>query len=253
MPSLRRAAVVAATAVARARPARAAGASRTARTLTVPVASTHTSARVSAAAGAASAAAPPPVRAPTQGKSKMASLYDFTVKDIKHQDKSLKDFAGHVVLVVNVASKCGYTRQYDGLQKLYAEHKDKGTLSLRAPARPALCESRSDTWRGCGRWPGLVVVGFPCNQFGGQEPGTNEEIQTFCSSKFNVTFPLMDKVDVNGAKQAPVYTYLKKAAGAGDIGWNFEKFLIDRNGNVVKHYKSGASPESLVKDIAPLL
>ena len=105
----------------------------------------------------------------------------------------------------------------------------------------------------CAKYTGLVILGFPCNQFGGQEPGTNEEIVAFCSSKYSVTFPLFDKVDVNGANQAPLYTFLKKSVSVGDIAWNFEKFLIDKNGKVVKHFKSGVTPEKLVPEIAALL
>lgn len=146
------------------------------------------------------------------------SLYDIKLKDIDGKDTSLAAYKGKAVLIVNVASKCGYTRQYSGLESLYEKYKDKG----------------------------LVVLGFPCNQFGGQEPGSNEEIKQFCTSKFNVTFPMFDKIDVNGAKRHPLYV---KLAGSdspfpGDIKWNFNKFLISKDGKILHRFDSKVTPES---------
>lgn len=131
---------------------------------------------------------------------------------------SLADYKGKAVLIVNVASKCGFTKQYDGLQKLYEEKKDDG----------------------------LVILGFPCNDFGGQEPGTIEEIQTFCKSKFGVTFPLMAKIHVKGKDQHPLYTALTGPDGAfpGNVKWNFGKILIDRNGKPVAKFGSTTKPDS---------
>ena len=198
----------------------------------------------------------------TKASSTMASsLHDITVKDIKGQDASLKQYAGKVVLVVNVASKCSKTRQYTGLQKVYDDHKDKGARAsprprarspgparsltsprpMSAPARAVLLLPR----------PGLVILGFPCNQFGSQEPGTNAEIEQFCSTKYNVTFPLFDKIKVNGPETAPVYQFLKTSANVSSIGWNFEKFIVDKEGHVVKH--STKTPEDLLPEIAALL
>jgi glutathione peroxidase len=149
----------------------------------------------------------------------------FTMKSLKGESVDLSNYEGKVVLFVNVASKCGYTKQYTGLQKLHETYGEKG----------------------------LVVVGVPCNQFGGQEPGSSEEIQTFCSSKYNVTFDLLEKVNVNddggkSVKACDLYKYLTsvdtKPAGKGPVKWNFEKFLVDRKGNVVARFGSGVAPES---------
>lgn len=131
---------------------------------------------------------------------------------------SLSAYAGKVVLLVNVASKCGFTKQYTGLQKLYEDHKEKG----------------------------LVIIGFPCNNFGGQEPGTIAEIQDFCSTKFNVTFPIMDKIDVKGENQHPLYAALTGKGGAfpGDIKWNFGKILIGKDGKPLARFDSSTKPES---------
>src|SRR5580765_1633381 len=144
------------------------------------------------------------------------SLYDIPLKDIDGKSTSLKDYRGKVLLIVNVASRCGYTPQYTGLEALQEKYKDKG----------------------------LVVLGFPCNQFGGQEPGTNEEIKQFCSSKYNVTFPLFDKIDVNGAKRHPLYLALagKESPFPGDIKWNFGKFLIGRDGQIIKRFEPKTVP-----------
>ena len=146
------------------------------------------------------------------------SLYDIKLKDIDGKDTTLAAYKGKAVLIVNVASKCGYTKQYAGLEATYLKYKDKG----------------------------FVVLGFPCNQFGGQEPGTNEEIKQFCSSKFNVTFPLYDKLDVNGAKRHPLYVALagKDSPFPGDIKWNFNKFLIGKDGKILNRFDSKVTPES---------
>jgi len=146
------------------------------------------------------------------------SLYDIKLKDIDGKDTTLAAYKGKAVLIVNVASKCGYTKQYAGLEATYQKFKDKG----------------------------FVVLGFPCNQFGGQEPGTNEEIKQFCSSKFNVTFPLYDKIDVNGANRHALYVALagKDSPFPGDIKWNFNKFLIGKDGTILKRFDSKMTPES---------
>jgi glutathione peroxidase len=146
------------------------------------------------------------------------SLYEIAVKDIDGKATTLAPLKGRVLLVVNVASECGYTPQYEGLQAIYKKYEAKG----------------------------LTVLGFPCNQFGGQEPGTNAEIKQFCSTTFHVTFPLYDKIDVNGAKRHPLYVALagKGSPFPGDIGWNFSKFLIGRDGKIVKRFDSGAEPGS---------
>jgi glutathione peroxidase len=144
----------------------------------------------------------------------------FNMKNIDGQSVDLSKYEGKVVLFVNVASKCGYTKQYTGLQELHDKYASKG----------------------------LAVVGVPCNQFGGQEPGSNDEIKQFCSSKYKVTFDMLDKVDVNGDKACPLYGYLTKVdtkpAGKGNVKWNFEKFLLDRKGNVIGRYASGVEPTS---------
>lgn len=146
------------------------------------------------------------------------SLADLPLKDIDGKDTSLKAYQGKVLLIVNVASKCGYTRQYATLQSLYAKYKDQG----------------------------LVVLGFPSNDFGGQEPGSNTQIKEFCSSKFSVTFPLFDKVGVKaGSSQSPLYAALtgKDATFPGEVKWNFGKFLIGRDGKVLARFNSGDEPD----------
>ncbi len=147
-----------------------------------------------------------------------ASVSDTTVKDIDGKDVSLKAYRGKVLLIVNVASHCGFTPQYKALEAVYEKYKDKG----------------------------FAVLGFPCNQFGAQEPGTNEEIKQFCSSKYNVTFPLFDKIDVNGANRHPLYESLagKSSPYPGDIKWNFSKFLIGRDGTILKRFESKVTPDS---------
>lgn len=152
---------------------------------------------------------------------------NFKMKNIDGQSVDLEDYEGKVVLIVNVASKCGLTPQYEGLQALYEKYKDKG----------------------------FVVLGFPCNQFGGQEPGTEAEIKAFCTGRYDVTFPMFSKVDVNGGDAAPLYKYLTsqdtKPAGKGDISWNFEKFLIDRDGQLIHRFSPRTRPNDaeLVKAI----
>ncbi len=148
-----------------------------------------------------------------------AGPLDFVVKDIDGRDQKLADFKGKVVLIVNVASRCGFTPQYAGLEALYKTYADKG----------------------------FVIIGFPANNFLHQEPGTDSEIKQFCTSTYNVTFPIMSKISVLGADKAPVYRFLteKATAGdfAGDITWNFNKFLIDRNGNIIARYPSPTGPQ----------
>jgi glutathione peroxidase len=142
----------------------------------------------------------------------MTSAYDFTQKTIDGKDSSLADYRGKVVLIVNVASRCGLTPQYAGLEELYRGMKDRG----------------------------FAVLGFPCNQFGAQEPGTEAEIQQFCSTKYDVTFPLFSKLEVNGKGRHPLYGWLTEQAtqpdGAGDIKWNFAKFLVGRDGKLLARF-----------------
>jgi len=162
----------------------------------------------------------PPTKSPAVSKDgKPASPLDFTVQDINGKDTKLEQYKGKVVMIVNVASRCGYTPQYEQLEAVYKKYADKG----------------------------FVILGFPANNFNQQEPGTNEEIQTFCKSKFGVTFPMMSKISVVGADKAPLYHYLteKQTAGdfAGEIGWNFNKFIVDRNGNLIARYHSKVKPD----------
>lgn len=144
-------------------------------------------------------------------------MYEFTVKDIKGKEVKLADYKGKVVLVVNVASKCGLTKQYEGLEKLYRDHKDAG----------------------------FVVLGFPANNFMGQEPGTNEEIATFCKTKYDVTFPMFDKISVKGEDAAPLYKWLiSQSTNKVDIEWNFAKFLVGKDGKVVQRFSPQTTPDS---------
>ena len=145
-------------------------------------------------------------------------ILDIPVTTIKGEQKTLADFGGKALLVVNTASKCGFTPQYKGLEQLWQRYKERG----------------------------LVVLGFPCNQFGGQEPGTTEEIKQFCSSKYNVTFPMFDKIEVNGVNRHPLYVALagKDSPYPGDIKWNFNKFLVGKDGKIVKRFDSKVTPES---------
>jgi glutathione peroxidase len=157
----------------------------------------------------------------------MTTAHDFSQPDIDGHDVSLRSYSGKVLLVVNVASRCGLTPQYTGLEELYRAYKDRG----------------------------LVVLGFPCNQFAGQEPGTEEDIKTFCSTTYDVTFPLFRKLDVNGDAAHPLYAWLTSQAvepeGAGPIKWNFGKFVIGKDGSIVARHKPTAAPsaEGLIADI----
>ena len=148
-----------------------------------------------------------------------SSIYDFTLPSIDGKPLPLASFKGKVVLMVNVASQCAYTPQYTALESIYEKYKDRG----------------------------FVILGFPANNFGEQEPGTNAEIKTFCSAKYNVTFPMFSKISVEGRDQNALYAYLTKAANpsvAGDIQWNFTKFLVDRNGRVVRRFEPPVTPDS---------
>lgn len=159
----------------------------------------------------------------------MKTIADFTAKLPNGEELSLADKLGKVVLIVNTASRCGLTPQYDGLEALWRKYKDQG----------------------------FEVIAFPCNQFGAQEPGNAEEIASFCSLKFDVSFPLMAKIDVNGAGAPPLYDWLKRKApgvmGTRSIKWNFTKFLVGRDGKVVRRYAPTDTPEALDKDVAALL
>jgi glutathione peroxidase len=150
--------------------------------------------------------------------ARAGSIYDIPLKDINGKDTTLAAFKGKVILIVNVASRCGYTPQYKGLEAIYQKYAGQG----------------------------FAVLGFPCNQFGGQEPGTDAEIVQFCTSKYSVTFPLFDKIEVNGANRHPLYVALAGADSPfpGDIKWNFNKFLIGRDGKILKRFDSKATPES---------
>lgn len=153
------------------------------------------------------------------------SVYDFSVRSIDGRTRSMAEFRGHPMLVVNVASACGYTPQYAGLEVLYRKYKDRG----------------------------FVVLGFPCDQFGHQEPGTNEEIQRFCATTYDVTFPLFSKIDVNGDSADPLFKWLKRQKkgllGTEIIKWNFSKFLVGADGEVVRRYGSNDKPEAIEKDV----
>ena len=141
-------------------------------------------------------------------------IHEHFVERLDGTPASMRDYLGSVLLIVNVASRCGYTPQYAGLESLYKQYKDKG----------------------------LVVLGFPANDFGAQEPGSDEEIKTFCERKYSVTFPMFSKISVKGAGKAPLYQYLTQSAG--DVQWNFGKFLVGKDGKVIKRYDSGVGPES---------
>ncbi len=154
------------------------------------------------------------------GKGKKMTIYDFSLNNIDGKQVKLDQYRGKVLLLVNVASQCGFTPQYEGLQKIYSQYKDKG----------------------------FVVLGFPANNFGGQEPGTDQEIKTFCSTRFHATFPMFAKISVKGADKHPLYQFLTEAGTdprfAGEIKWNFNKFLVDRKGNIVARFDSPDTPES---------
>jgi glutathione peroxidase len=176
------------------------------------------------------------------------SVYDFSVRTADGRTQDLRDYAGQVLLIVNVASKCGLTPQYEGLEALHRDCKDQG----------------------------LRILGFPCNQFGGQEPGSDAEIQEFCSTNYSVTFPVFSKIDVNGAGTDPLYAYLRaedpgdfgpgygflyehvqktrpEAIGTDEIKWNFTKFLIGRDGKVIRRYEPSVTPGEIRADLDTLL
>ncbi len=157
------------------------------------------------------------------------SIYDFKVKTIEGKETTLEIYKGKVMLIVNVASKCGYTPQYEGLEALYKKYKERG----------------------------LIVLGFPCNQFASQEPGSEKEIQNFCRINFGVTFPMFAKIKVNGEQTHPLYRYLKSQQtgllGSESIKWNFTKFLVDREGKIVDRFGSSTKPKSLEDAIEKLL
>lgn len=159
----------------------------------------------------------------------MADFYSFSAKDSKGTKVSMEKFKDKAVVVVNVASKCGYTPQYAGLEALYEKYKDQG----------------------------LMIVGFPCNQFGAQEPGSDAEIQGFCQMNYGVTFPVMSKIDVNGKDADPLYTWMKEQApgvlGTEAIKWNFTKFLIDRKGNVVERFAPATEPKDMAAAVEKAL
>lgn len=161
-------------------------------------------------------------------KGDTVSIYDFSVKDIEGKEVSLSKYDGKVLLIVNVASKCGFTSQYEGLETLYQKYKDKN----------------------------FMILGFPSNQFMNQEPGTNEEIKEFCRLTYGVDFDMFSKIDVNGKNEDPLYTYLKKQASGtitDSIKWNFTKFLVDKDGTVLKRYGSIDKPSEIEPDIVKLL
>lgn len=157
----------------------------------------------------------------------MSTIYAFTVFDDKGNEVPLEKYRGKVILIVNVASKCGFTPQYDELEEIYQEYHDQG----------------------------LEILGFPCNQFKGQEPGTNEEIQAFCRLNYGVTFPVLSKINVNGSDADPLYQYLTDKANGygGKITWNFEKFLIDKHGNIAGRSLPITKPKKLIPKIKKLL
>ncbi|HEY1578631.1 MAG TPA: glutathione peroxidase [Terracidiphilus sp.] len=160
------------------------------------------------------------------------TVFDFEAETLDGAAKSLSEYRGKVLLVVNTASQCGFTPQYAGLEKLYQTYKERG----------------------------FAVLGFPCNQFGAQEPGSADEIGAFCEKNYGVSFPMFAKIDVNGERSHPLYRYLRKEKpgllgpiGGGAIKWNFTKFLVDRDGHVIARYGSGTKPENLADDIEKLL
>jgi glutathione peroxidase len=159
----------------------------------------------------------------------MTTIYDFSARTIDGDEQPLGSYKGKTMLIVNVASKCGFTPQYKGLEELYEKFRDRG----------------------------LVVLGFPCDQFGHQEPGDEEEIKNFCSLNYDVKFPLFAKIDVNGANAHPLYRFLKREAkgllGSEGIKWNFTKFLVDKDGKVVRRYAPTDTPQGMEKDVAAAL
>jgi glutathione peroxidase len=159
----------------------------------------------------------------------MTSIYDFTASTLQGKAVSLADYKGKALLIVNTASKCGFTPQYAGLEKLYEKLRDNG----------------------------LTILGFPCNQFGQQEPGSNEEIGAFCQMNYGVSFPMFDKIDVNGPRAHPLYEWLKSQQpgllGTKNIKWNFTKFLVDKTGNVVARFAPMTKPEDIEKSIEKVI
>lgn len=159
----------------------------------------------------------------------MTTIYDFSAEKLEGGTQALSDYAGKVVLIVNTASKCGFTPQFEGLEKVYEKYKDQG----------------------------FVVLGFPCNQFASQDPGSNTDIGEFCQRNYGVSFPMFAKIDVNGSNAHPLYKYLTKEAkgllGTEAVKWNFTKFLIGRDGNVIDRYATATKPEAMVKDIEKAL
>ena len=159
----------------------------------------------------------------------MKSIYDYKVDDSQKNPVSLSDYKGKTLLIVNVASRCGLTPQYKGLQELYSKYSNKD----------------------------FEILAFPCNQFGAQEPGSNEEIKEFCDINFNVSFKIFDKINVNGSSASPLFKHLKNEAkgvmGSEAIKWNFTKFLIDNNGNVIKRYSPQTTPDKIDKDLSKIL
>ncbi len=153
------------------------------------------------------------------------SIYDITVKDMTDKDVSLSKYKGKVLLIVNTATLCGFTPQYPGLQDLYVKYKDKG----------------------------FEILDFPCNQFMGQAPGTVEEINKTCTTRFGITFQMFAKIDVNGKNESPLYTFLKAQTNGKNIGWNFTKFLVDAEGNIVSRFEPTVKPEEIAPAIEKLL
>lgn len=159
----------------------------------------------------------------------MTTIYDFSAEKLEGGEQSLSDYQGKVLLIVNTASKCGFTPQFEGLEKVYQKYQSQG----------------------------LVVLGFPCNQFAGQDPGSNSEIGEFCQRNYGVSFPMFAKIDVNGSDAHPIYKFLTKEAkgilGTEAIKWNFTKFLVGRDGNVIDRYATATKPEDMAKDIEKAL
>ena len=159
----------------------------------------------------------------------MTSIYDFSAKDVKGNEVSLSDYKGKVLLIVNTATGCGFTPQYEGLQALYSKYQERG----------------------------FEILDFPCNQFANQAPGTEDEIVSFCKLHYDVSFPQFAKICVNGPQEHPLYTYLKSQAKGGILGnrikWNFTKFLVDRDGNVLRRFGSAVTPEKIEAEIEALL
>ncbi|WP_201509979.1 glutathione peroxidase [Psychrobacter alimentarius] len=158
----------------------------------------------------------------------MSTIYDFTAESMDGTSQAFSDYKGKVLLIVNTASKCGFTPQFEGLEELYKQYKEQG----------------------------LVVVGFPCNQFGSQDPGSNEEIGAFCQKNYGVSFPMMAKVDVNGAEAHPIFKWLKDQKGGlltDGIKWNFTKFLVDSHGQVIDRYAPTTKPDAIKADIEQAL